>query len=117
MEVLYSLFIYLAFFIAALYSRKLLGHEVWNDNSGKVFTLGDIVTVVFSTLIAILSIGVTAPNLKIIQESSIALSDYFTLYEREPQMDFSESIEKPPRDQMQGKIEFKDIHTLIIIEL
>ena len=102
-------FIYLAFFIAALYSRKLLGHEVWNDNSGKVFTLGDIVTVVFSTLIAILSIGVTAPNLKIIQESSIASSDYFTLYEREPQMDFSESIEKPPRDQMQGKIEFKDI--------
>ena len=102
-------FVFLAFFIAALYSRKLLGHEVWNDNSGEIFTLGDIVTVVFSTLIAILSIGVTAPNLKIIQESSIASSDYFTLYERDPQMDFSESIEKPPREQVKGKIEFKDI--------
>ena len=102
-------FVFFAFFIAALYSRKLLGDEEWNDNSGAIFTLGDIVTVVFSTLIAILSIGVTAPNIKIIQESSIASSDYFTLYEREPQMDFSKSVEKPPRDQVKGKIEFKDI--------
>ena len=102
-------FVFFAFFIAALYSRKLLGDEEWNDNSGAIFTLGDIVTFVFSTLIAILSIGVIAPNIKIIQESSIASSDYFTLYEREPQMDFSKSVEKPPRDQVKGKIEFKDI--------
>ena len=102
-------FIFLTFFVAALYSRKLLGDNVWNDNAGRIFTLGDIVTVVFSTLIAILSIGVTAPNLKIIQESAIASSDYFTLYERKPQMDFSQSIEKPPRDQVKGKIEFKNV--------
>ena len=86
--------------MAALYSRKLLGHDVWNDNAGRVFTLGDIVTVVFCTLIAILSIGVTAPNLKIIQESAIASSDYFTLYERKPQIDFSQSVEKPPRNHV-----------------
>ena len=102
-------FIFLTFFVASLYSRKLLGDDVWNDNAGRIFTLGDIVTVVFSTLVAILSIGVTAPNLKIIQESAIASSDYFTLYERKPQMDFSQSIEKPPRDQVKGKIEFKNV--------
>ena len=102
-------FIYLTFFIAAVYGRKLVGDEVWNDNSNSVFSIGDMVTVVFSTLIAILSIGITAPNIKIIQESSIASSDYFTLYEREPQMDCSLSIEMPPRDQIKGKIEFKDV--------
>ena len=102
-------FIFLTFFVASLYSRKLLGDEVWNDNAGRIFSLGDIVTVVFSTLIAILSIGVTAPNLKIIQESAIASSDYFTLYEIEPQMDLSQSIEKPPREQIKGKIEFKNV--------
>ena len=48
-------------------------------------------------------------NIKIIQESAIAASDYFTLYEREPQMDFSQSIETPPRDQVLGRIEFKDV--------
>ena len=103
------LFIYLTFFVAAMYGRKLVGDEVWNDNSNSPFSLGDIVTVVFSTLVAILSIGVTAPNVKIIQESAIASSDYFTLYEREPQFDFSQSIEKPPRSQVKGKIEFKDV--------
>ncbi len=102
-------FIYLTFFVATVYSRKLIGDEVWNDNSDSPFRLGDTVTVVFSTLIAILSIGITAPNIKIIQESAIASSDYFTLYEREPQMDFSQSIETPPRDQVYGRIEFKDV--------
>ena len=102
-------FIYITFFIAAVYGRKLIGDEVKNDNSGNPFTIGDMITVVFSTLIAILSIGVTAPNLKIIQESSIAASDYFTLYEREPQMDLSQSVEILPRDSIKGKIEFKDV--------
>ena len=102
-------FIYLTFFVALLYARKLIGDEVWNDNSSSPFTLGDTVTVVFSTLIAILSIGITAPNIKIIQESAIAASDYFTLYERVPEMDFSQSVETPPREQMQGRIEFRDV--------
>ena len=102
-------FIYLTFFVSTMYSRKLIGEDVWNDNTSAPFTLGDIVTVTFATLVAVLSVGFTAPNLKIIQESAIASSDYFTLYEREPQMDFSQSIEKPPRDQILGKIEFKDV--------
>ena len=102
-------FIYLTFFVATIYARKLIGDEVWNDNSSSPFTLGDTVTVVFSTLIAILSIGITAPNIKIIQESAIVSSDYFTLYEGEPQMDFSQSVEEPPRDQVKGKIEFKNV--------
>ena len=103
-------FIYVTFFVSTMYSRKLIGEDVWNDNSDKPFTLGDTVTVVFSTLVAILSVGFTAPNLKIIQESAIASSDYFTLYEREPQMDFSQSIERPPREQVLGKIEFKNVN-------
>ena len=102
-------FIYLTFFVSTMYSRKLIGEDVWNDNADAPFSLGDIVTVTFSTLVAVLSVGFTAPNLKIIQESAIASSDYFTLYEREPQMDFSQSIEKPPRDQMLGRIEFRDV--------
>ena len=102
-------FIYLTFFVALVYTRKLIGDEVWNDNSNSPFTLGETVTVVFSTLIAILSIGLTAPNVKIIQESAIASSDYFTLYEREPQMDFSQSVEMPPRDQVNGRIEFRNV--------
>ena len=102
--------IYLTFFVATVYATKLIGDEVWNDNRCAPFTLGDIVTGVFLTLVVVLSVGFTAPTLKIIQESAIASSDYFTLYEREPQMDFSQSVEKPPRDQIKGKIDFKNVN-------
>ncbi len=102
--------IYLTFFVATVYATKLIGDEIWNDNCGPPFTLGDIVTGVFLTLVVVLSVGFTAPTLKIIQESAIASSDYFTLYEREPQMDFSQSVEKPPRDQIKGKIDFKNVN-------
>ena len=33
-------FIYVTFFTATIYSRKLRGEDVWNDNAGEPFTLG-----------------------------------------------------------------------------
>ena len=101
--------IYFIFFVAILYVRVLIGKEKKNHNTGDPFSLGDCVVCVFSTLVAILSIGVSAPNIKIIQESALASSDYFTLYEREPQIDLTNSIERPPRENILGKIEFKNV--------
>ncbi len=102
-------FIFITFFISIIYARKLIGDHIYNINKNKKFTQGDLMTVIFSTLIAVVSIGTIAPNVKIIQESAIASSDYFTLYERKPQIDLSNSILKPPRDQVKGKIEFIDV--------
>ena len=96
------------FVIAILYGRTLIGKDI-NTNKGRDFKGADVMTAAFCTLMGIMGIGLTAPNLKIIQESCTATSDYFTLYEREPQMDFSQSVEKPPRDTVQGRIEFKDV--------
>ncbi len=101
-------FLNCSFVIAILYGRTLIKHEI-NTNKGRDFTGADVMTAAFCTLMGIMGIGLTAPNLKIVQESCTATSDYFTLYEREPQMDFSQSIEKPPRDSVQGRIEFRDI--------
>ena len=50
-----------------------------------------------------------APNIKTIQESCSAASDYFNLYERRPEMDLSQSTEKPPLDNIHGLIEFKGV--------
>ena len=47
--------------------------------------------------------------MKTIQEACAASSDYFTLVEREPVIDPIGKDYKPPRDEVQGKIEFKDI--------
>ena len=101
-------FMNLAFVIAIIYGRTLIGKD-YNDNKGKDYTAGDVMCSAMCTLMGIMGIGLTAPNIKIIQESCTAASDYFTLYEREPKMDLSQSVEKPPRDQIQGKIEMKNI--------
>ena len=101
-------FMNLAFVIAILYGRTLVGKD-YNDNKGKDYTAGDVMGAAMCTLMGIMGIGLTAPNIKIIQESCTATSDYFTLYEREPQMDLSQSVEKPPRDQIVGRIEMKNI--------
>ena len=94
--------------VAMSYGRTLIKKD-YNNNKGRDFTGGDVITVTFCTLMAIMGFGLIAPNIKIIQESCTASSDYFTLYEREPEMDFSQSVEKPPRDSIQGRIEFKNV--------
>ena len=102
-------FINFTFVVAILYARILIANKEWNSTKGREFSSGDVLTVIFSTLMAIMSFGSISPNIKIIQEAAVASSDYFTLYEREPKIDTSNSTYKPNRDEVKGKIEFKDI--------
>ena len=95
-------------FISLLYGRTLIQKEK-NTNKGRNFTGGDVITVTFCTLMGIIGIGSIVSNIKIVQESCIASSDYFTLYEREIPMDFSKSVEKPDLDKIKGHIIFKDV--------
>ena len=101
-------FLHLSFFIGVCYGRTLIGKEI-NSNKGRDFTGADITVATYCILLGIMGIGLTVPNLKTVQESVIATSDYFTLYEREPQMELSQSIEKPPKESIKGRIEFKDV--------
>ena len=39
----------------------------------------------------------------------MASSDYFTLYEREPKINLRESTLKPSKDEILGKVEFKNV--------
>ena len=94
--------------VSMAYGRTLIKKD-FNNNKGRDFTGADVITVSFCTLMAIMGFGLIAPNVKIIQESCTASSDYFTLVERKPAMDFTQSVEKPPRDSIKGKIEFKNV--------
>ena len=101
-------FLNLCIFIAFIYGRTLIGKD-YNTNKGRDFTGGDVISAAFCTLMGIAGIGMIAPNIKTIQESCSAASDYFNLYERKPEMDLSQSIEKPPLENIQGLIEFKRV--------
>ena len=101
-------FLNLCIFIAFIYGRTLIGKD-YNSNKGRDFTGGDVISAAFCTLMGIAGIGMISPNIKTIQESCSAASDYFNLYERKPQMDLSQSTERPPLDSIQGLIEFKGV--------
>ena len=101
-------FLNLCIFIAFIYGRTLIKKD-YNTNKGRDFTGGDVISAAFCTLMGIAGIGMIAPNIKTIQESCSAASDYFNLYERRPEMDLSQSTEKPPLDNIHGLIEFKGV--------
>ena len=101
-------FLNLCIFIAFIYGRTLIKKD-YNSNKGRDFTGGDVISAAFCTLMGIAGIGMIAPNIKTIQESCSAASDYFNLYERRPEMDLSQSTERPPLDNIQGLIEFKSV--------
>ena len=102
-------FLNLCIFIAFIYGRTLIKKD-FNSNKGRDFTGGDVISAAFCTLMGIAGIGMIAPNIKTIQESCSAASDYFNLYDRKPAMDLSQSIERPPLEQIQGRIEFNGVN-------
>ena len=99
-----NFFSFLSYFVCILYARSLLSKE--NNNNIKP---GDIMTVCLSTIMAISSFGMMAPNISIIQEACIASSDYFTLVDRKINIIESVSNYMPSRDTIKGRIEFKNI--------
>ncbi|MGL4948347.1 MAG: ABC transporter transmembrane domain-containing protein, partial [Mycoplasma sp.] len=102
-------FLYFSFVIAILYGKTWIINGETNSNTGEPFQSGDVMTVLFASIMAIMSLGTVAPFVKVIQDACMASSDYFTLYERVPQIDWTNSTFKPPRDEVKGKIEFKNI--------
>ena len=99
-----NFFYFLSYFACIMYARSLLTKE---NNSIKS---GDVMTVCFAMTMAVSSFGMMAPNISIIQEACIAASDYFTLVDRKPIIDESESNYRPDRNSVRGRIEFKNIN-------
>ena len=101
--------IFFGFAITLIYARNLIANQEKNSNTGKPFSAGDVIKVLFAVIGAIFAIGGISPNIQIIKESCIAASDYFTLKERIPKIFQSEKNFTPNKDSIKGKIEFKKI--------
>ena len=104
-----NLGIYFGFSMACIYARSLIESDYEHHNVHYLFTAGDIVTVLVSVRKSIISMVEIVPNILVIEESCASASDYFTLFERTPLIYASKDNLKPPRDTIQGKIEFKNI--------
>jgi len=101
--------LYGTYCLAIWFGSTLIINKVVNGNNGKIFTGGDVLTVILSAVMAGVSLGGTAPNMKAINEARVAASDLFELRERKPVIDLSKSTKKPNKEQITGKIELKNV--------
>ena len=98
----------LVIFVGIIYGRTLIKKD-FNSFKGRDLTGGDVSLTFTNIATFVGSIGKFTNSLQYIKLALAATSDYFNLYERRPQMDLTNSKEKPPLSVIQGKLEFKDV--------
>ena len=111
--------IFFGYTVTLLYARKLIMDDIdekniisdseYSDFEEQSISIGEIQKVIFGVIGSIVAIGQMAPNIQVIRAACSASSDYFTLYERKPQIYISERNLKPERDTIKGNIEFRNI--------
>lgn len=101
--------IYSTYCLAIWYGSTLISEEKYNDNKARKFQVGDVITCMFSIIFGSMSLGQVAPSIKVINEACVAACDLFELKQRVPKMDYSNSTKKPNRDDILGKIRFKNV--------
>ena len=104
-----NLGIYLGFTITCIYARSLIETDYDITNVDDVFTSGDVVTVLFAIRKALLSLVEIPPILLMIRESCASASDFFSLSERNPKIIESKKNLIIDRNEIKGKIEFKNV--------
>ena len=102
--------IYLGFTITCIYARSLIETNYDITNVNDVFTSGDVVTVLFAIRKALVSMIEIPPILMMIRESCASASDFFSLSERNPKIIVSKKNLIVDRNEIKGKIEFKNVH-------
>ena len=101
-------FLNLIIFVCFIYGRTLVYHD-YNFFRGRDLTGGDLILTFNSMVNFIDSFSTVGFGIMYVIISLNACSDYFNLYERKPEMDLKESIEKPPLQNIKGNIEFKNV--------
>uniref|UniRef100_A0A8I6ATW0 P-type phospholipid transporter n=1 Tax=Rattus norvegicus TaxID=10116 RepID=A0A8I6ATW0_RAT len=95
------LLIYASYALAFWYGTSLV--------ISKEYTIGQVLTVFFSVLIGAFSVGQASPNIEAFANARGAAYEVFSIIDNKPSIDsFSKSGHKP--DNIQGNLEFKNIH-------
>ena len=98
----------LSVFLPIIYGRTLIGKD-YNYIMGRDVTGGDVNLTFNCGSSFICSSADFLSDLSEIVCALAASSDYFNLIERIPQMDLTNSIEKPPLSNIKGNIEFNNV--------
>ena len=99
----------LSVFLSFIYGRTLIKKD-FNSLRGRDLTGGDI-SLTFNTMVSFFT---SFKNIFIVLQyillSLASTSDYFNLYERRPEIDLTNSIEKHPLSDIKGNIVFNNVN-------
>ena len=99
---------YISFTVAIFFGKKIIvDNKIDNIENG--LKVGDILVVILSMSTAVWSFRSIAPNFKIIIDAATSSSDYFNLLNRQPKIHFSLFPIKKNKNEIEGRIEFKNI--------
>jgi ATP-binding cassette subfamily B (MDR/TAP) protein 1 len=101
--------VYCSYSLAVGYGSYLISSQQVNTNSNQIFGSGDVITVLFAIIFGCLSLGQATPYVRAMYEAMYTASEFFTLMYRVPQIDLTESVEKPDRDKLSGHLSFKNV--------
>jgi ATP-binding cassette, subfamily B (MDR/TAP), member 1 len=86
----------------------LITEQVRNSNFGKLYSSGDILSCFFGIMFGVFSLGMAAPNIKVVTEGRVAGKTAYDIIDREPKIKMDDALAKPIGDVL-GKIEFKNV--------
>ena len=99
---------YISFTVAIFFGKKIIvDNKIDNIENG--LKVGDILVVILNMSTAVWSFRSIAPNFKIIIDAATSSSDYFNLLNRQPKIHFSLFPIKKNKNEIEGRIEFKNI--------
>lgn len=101
--------IYLGFAITCIYARTLIVSNYDITNINIVFTSGNVISVLFSIRSSLISLMEIPSILLDIIEACASASDFFSLSERNPRIIISNKNLIKNREEIKGKIEFKNV--------
>ena len=101
--------IYLGFAITCIYARTLIVSNYDITNINIVFTSGNVISVLFSIRSSLISLMEIPSILLDIIEACASASDFFSLSERNPRIIVSNKNLIKNREEIKGKIEFKNV--------
>lgn len=101
--------VFASYTLAVWYGSTLIADGEYNPKTKAAFKAGDVLIVLFTVVFGSFSVGQAAPNINAISAACTEVYEFFELKKRKPLIDLSQSTKKPPKEQLMGKIEFKNV--------
>jgi ATP-binding cassette subfamily B (MDR/TAP) protein 1 len=87
----------------------LITNKIWNSNTNAVYNIGDILSCFFGVIFGVMSLGMAAPNMKIITEGRMSGKMAYEIIERKPKIWLDDPTTMTIND-LQGHIELRNIN-------